>query len=1284
MHKMFRLGLFCVVFLCLLGMSAQAQQTLGSINGTVTDSSGAVVRDANVKIHNAATGLEQTATTKSDGSFSIVDLPIGTYSVTFSRSGFKTEVHSQIPVQANRTTTVNGSLQPGEVSAQVTVTASPLLDQTDTTNGYTLGAELVESAPLGTGSFTQLAILSPGVNADLLSGSGTNAGLGNQNIFANGQRDSSNSFSVNGVLTNNLFNGKSSSGVSDNRFVLNTGENFTAGGTIQTSTSVYSAIGQALPSPPQETIEELQVNTSMYDASEGAYSGAHISLQTKSGSNAFHGGAYEYHQTDAWNAAPFFRNSDVTIPANQKVPTLKRNNFGVTIGGPVLKDKLFFFASYQGQRARDLDGSLSRADVPLTLTNDRSAAAIATVANNENPNGAGSCGPGQTPPNPCLTANNIDGVALKLLNAKLPNGQFLFPTPTILDPNLANAQGYDALVQGPTTRFSADQINANLDYNFSTADRLAGKYYFQSDPTYSPFGVSNTLGFPQTMNAGSQVVSIENTTILSPSLTWVQRVGFVRLRAFAHTDQQFGNSDFGISLFGNNRLPGITINNNDQNLGNPLGIGAASNFANAGMFQNTFEGASTVSWSLGRHTFAFGFQWDRSQLNIINKNNETAAVGFDNFFDFAQGNLCTPANGCFAANTTFLNGATNRYYRSNQVGTYVQDTYRIKPNLTVNVGLRWDWDGPLVETHGMLTNFYPGLYNYNATADTINNIGLVVAGNNKAFGTKGVSASTLTGRQWGFGPRIGAAWTPSFLKNFVIRAGFGMYYDRGEYFTEFSPSAGQGISGPFGVTTEQPFVVPFLAPPNATFSVPFGTTAPPPPPANLNGVISLVPNINQLENLTTPFCIATNQSFCGPLQFAGYDPRNKLPYTENWMLDLQWQPANDLVLRVAYVGNHGVHELIPIPFNQALIATPSKPINGQIYSYGYHIRGVAAENVQTITDGFLTGNASLRVPFIGFDPNSQYNKAIGQSNYHALQFNLTKRATRNLTLFGSYTWSHSLDEESGAQLFYNGNDPLNPKSGYGNSDFDRTHVLTVSFQYELPKANSLKGFTSHIVNGWGLGGLVVAQSGQPYSVVDFSGGAAGQFYGGGQDAVTNPIIPIGGVGSVAGTNPRAQGTTGVNAANPVLNAAAFGVPLLAPGQNGVPPCDPSTGVCDFYETGFGSTGRNIFRGPFQSRVDMTVFKQFKLTERFRLKFDLQAFNLFNHPSFDTPNNDVRFNPFFSSFPRYAPRTGQPDQSCGKAALGFAYRCSPPGGQLGVIQHAIGSPRFLQMALHLTF
>jgi hypothetical protein len=472
--------------------------------------------------------------------------------------------------------------------------------------------------------------------------------------------------------------------------------------------------------------------------------------------------------------------------------------------------------------------------------------------------------------------------------------------------------------------------------------------------------------------------------------------------------------------------------------------------------------------------------------------------------------------------------------------------------------------------------------------------------------------------------------------------------------------------------------------------VPFGTTPPPPPPKNLNGLISLVPNIAQLKNQTTPFCIATNQTFCGPLFFGGYDPSNKLPYTENWLLDLQWQPTNTLVLRLAYVGNHGLHEVLPIPFNQAGVATPSHPINGEIYSYGYSVPGVAAERLQTLTAGNPTGNASLRVPFVGFDPNSQYNKAEGKSHYNALQFNATKRVSRGLSLFASYTWSHSLDEESDAQLFYNGNDPLNPATGYGNSDFDRTHVFTVSYQYELPKWEDLHGVAAYAINGWGLGGLIVAESGQPYSVIDFSGGAASLFYGGGQDQITNPIIPVGGVGATA-TNPRLQGTLGVNVGQPVLNKNAFGVPLLAPGQSGVPPCDPTTGACDIYETGFGATGRNIFRGPFQSRVDMTIFKNFRLTERFKLRFDMQAFNMFNHPSFDTPNNEVRFNPSFHSPPDYIVSRRVPcfTQITAAGPEG-AYACPPSGSsasptsQLGVIQHTLGSPRFLQMALHLTF
>ena len=353
--------LFLFFVLALMPARVDAQETLGAINGTVTDTSGAVVQRVGVNIRNVGTNLEVNAQTKGDGSFSVVDLPIGTYEVTFSKEGFEKEVYGQILVQGDRTSTLNAKLSPGALSATVTVNATPLLNETDVSNGYTLGSDVIENTPLGTGSFTQLAILAPGVSADLLTGSGTDTGLGNQNITANGQRYESNSFSINAISSDNIFNGNSSSQVSDNRLTLNTGESFQSGGLIFTATSVYNAVGEALPSPPPETIQEIHVNTSMYDASLGANSGAHIELTTKSGTNAYHGGGYEYHQTTGWNANPYFFNHD-GIPRQP----LHRNTFGGFVGGPVIHNKLFFFGSYQGQRVSDgLNGFVHRSDGSL-------------------------------------------------------------------------------------------------------------------------------------------------------------------------------------------------------------------------------------------------------------------------------------------------------------------------------------------------------------------------------------------------------------------------------------------------------------------------------------------------------------------------------------------------------------------------------------------------------------------------------------------------------------------------------------------------------------------------------------------------------------------------------------------------------------------------------------------------------------------------------------------------------------------------------------------------------
>lgn len=1271
-------AVLAVLIFAFCAVEALGQQTLGSINGTVEDSTGAIISGAQVKARSQSTNLEVSATSKPDGSFSIVDLPIGTYEVTFVKEGFQTDIHPRIVLQGSRTTTVVARLKPGAVSATVTVESTPLLNETDTTTGYTLSDSQIAEIPLGTGSFTQLAILSPGVSADLLNTAGTNAGLGNQSIWANGQRDTSNSFTINGVNADNLFSGKSSSQITSGRVAVNIGENGNGNnpsGEIATSTSVYGAIGQALPSPPPETIQELHVNSAMYDASQGSNSGAQIVTITKSGTNDVHGGVYAYHQQTGWNANEWFFNYN-QLPR----PQMHRNVDGGYIGGPIIKDKLFFFASYQAQRVSDQLLASSYAAVPPGLTDsNRTAQGLADLANADFP-----CGGAQTPP--CITASQITPQALAILNTKAPGGSYWIPN-AATDPNiLSNLQGLggDTIVFGPKSHFSADQLNGNVDYNFSSKDRLAVKYYFQNDPNTTPFAQSTLLGFPQKLAAGSQTFSLDNTVGLTPNFTWEQRVGILRMRDYASTSQFLNPSTVGISVPGTNLFPGINIKNADG-YPNALAIGPTNNFANAGFYQNSAQFSTDVKWVAGRHSLSAGMNFTYAQLNVVNKGNTVARITFADFPGFLTGQVCGPnTTSCSGQDPSqVLSGATSRYYRSKQAGAYAQDNIRLRSNLMVDLGVRWDWDGPLYEKNGNLTNFYPQNYSYDVASDTINNIGLVIAGNNRTFGTRGVSDSTLTGRQWGFAPRIGIAYSPAALHNVVIRAGFGMYYDRGEYFTELSPGAGGGVSGPFGVTVAEPFVVPFYAIAGGSFAQPFGTAPPPPPPSNLSQVQALLPNANLLLAQTTNYCNSIGESGCGPFLFAGYDPRNKLPYSENWTLDLQWQPKNDLVLTLGYVGNHGVHETIPLPFNQARIATPQNPLLSgspfqQIYSYGYSVPGVTAENPQSLTDGYPTGNASLRSPYIGYDPNSLFYRAVGESNYDALQFNATKRLRHGLQISGSYTYSHTLDEQSALGLFFNGNDPNNPRSAYGNSDFDRTHVWSFVYHYELPSLVTAHGFAKQLINGWAFDGVTILQSGQPYSVVDYTGGAASIYWGGGQDAVTNPIVPVGGVGATA-TNPILQGTTGINGAKPVLNPAAFGIPApIAPGTGGVPPCDPVTGACDSYETPYTTGGRNIFRGPFQNRFDLGLSKNFAISERVGLKYEVVAYNIFNHPSFDVPSNTVNFNPFYSNPPVY----GFGNYAPCVASTG-AYTC-PPTGSLGTLQHTIGSPRFIQMALHLTF
>src|SRR6266404_4238394 len=377
----------------MMAPSAHAQQTLGGITGTVTDTSGAVVVNATVTLIGDQTKLSRTQNTNASGIYLFVNLPIGPYTLTFTQAGFETQNIPSILVQANRTLTVNSELKVGNVTESITVEETPLINAVDTTNGYVMDKLEIDSIPLPTGSFTALALLSPGVNAELQSGSGANEGLGNAPIWANGQRDTSNSFLLNGVDARNLFNGKTTSNVSSSRIVNATGVSTSSALStlpIQSSGSVYLAIGEAIPSPPQEMIQEVRVNTSMYDAQQGSTSGAHIDMSTASGTNTIHGSAYAHRGTNWLNADPYFYNADPNIPANEKNPSMHRYSAGGTIGLPIKKDKLFLYAGYQQTRASDDEIGIYRPVVPRGLDPSNrpggvpSATCLATVGNINN------------------------------------------------------------------------------------------------------------------------------------------------------------------------------------------------------------------------------------------------------------------------------------------------------------------------------------------------------------------------------------------------------------------------------------------------------------------------------------------------------------------------------------------------------------------------------------------------------------------------------------------------------------------------------------------------------------------------------------------------------------------------------------------------------------------------------------------------------------------------------------------------------------------------------------
>jgi len=1275
-----------------------AQQTLGGITGEVTDSSGGVIPNVTVTVVGEQTSLTRTVKTNGGGAYSFVNLPIGTYTLTYTAENFDVQKTQHIAVQADRTATVNAALQVGKTSETVEVEASPLLNAVDTTNGYVMDTAQIDMAPLATGSFTGLAIQSTGVSAELSGGTGVNSGLGNAPIWANGQRDTSNTFLLNGVDASNLFNGKSTSQVASFRVINNTGSgNSSAGGVIQSSASIYLSIGNAIPSPAPETIEEVRVNASMYDAQQGSTAGAHLDVSTKAGSNTFHGNGYIHRGTGWLNAAPFFFNNDPDIPASQKVPQLHRYTAGGTVGGPLIKDKIFAFIGYQHLHVSDQELGYSRFSVPVGLSDDRSTDGLAAVANSGwCPDPAADCKLGAPLAGSQLNNNAVNPgstVAYNLFNQpslKGEPGKWLIPNPTGV---ATEAHPYNVSLPG-TAYFTGDQLVGDLDWNASPKDTLALKYYYQHDPTVAPFAYSNIPGWDQHLDAGSQVFSINNTNVLRPNLSVTETLGVIREKIYSTNVQPFSADSVGVNNLGSSYYSGVTIVDilgaNTPTSMQTLNIGPGSNQGSlTGVFQNRLMPSANGIWTVGNHTLAVGGSWAHTQLNPRDRRPGVAGTTSSaDFGQFVQG-LVT-SNDDFNT-TTFLQGNGDRYYRSNQTGLYLQDKYQIRPNLSITAGIRYDLNGAFSEKYGHIYNFDPALFDAGTANDPSNPIGSF--NNNGYVVAKDSHDTTLTGRQWGIGPRLGFAWSPSrFASKVVVRGGTGLYYDRGELFTYLSPgyAAGEVHGGPFGVSQSQPFVnsqicdqgsasyyqgyIPTCNPAEANLSQPWGATLGAPPTGKASDITQYLPNANAIVSGAAPFAMGA------------YDRKNKLPYSINYTLDVQWQPRNDIAVEVGYVGNLGRHQVIPTPFNQSEIASPGNPIRGQLYSYGYSIVddnydpvALPTNNGGALNSSYMInsegGNVDLRVPYIGYSSESIDYKAAGISMYNAAQIHFDKRMGHGLQAGASYTFSHATDEQSALGLFYNGDNPTNLRSGYGLADFDRKHVLDFTYTYQLPEFHPSHWIAGAFENGWSLNGITVLQSGQPYSIIDYSGAVGSVFYST-FDGINNPIVPL-----AAGCTPKnaVTGRSGAfGSADAALKAQCFTVPLLKPNDldGAIPANDP-------YETSFISHGqRNIFRQASQKRADISLVKITPFGEKTKLRYTLDVFNVTNTTSFDVTGDNVTQNENYNNLPtggQNALPTGC-DASGNQSNTSF-YNC--PAG-LGITLHTIGSPRQIQMSLRLDF
>ncbi|MEQ1948549.1 MAG: TonB-dependent receptor [Bryobacteraceae bacterium] len=1111
---------------------AMAQSaTTGAVAGLVTDASGMYLPGVHVSLVNRSNRQAHTITTDDMGRYNFSLLAPGAYEITFAISGYKTAQMDAFTVSVSETPNIEASMEPGDGDAACTckVTAS------GSSSGTLVDEKTITSVPLNTRNLTQVLSISAGSAADVNNAG--NLGRNNQAVNVNGNT---------------------------------TAGTFTVDGAVPPG---------AVPNP--DTISELKIDTSQYDAGFGAQVPS-MNLVTRSGTNEYHGVLWEFLRNDIFNANAFFRNS-----TGQSKPNLKQNQYGGTLGGPVKRDKLFFFGSYQGTRQTNgLDPtSLSTLILP-GLTADRSAATLAAQFCPANHPGdsryqtfAGGkqldCGNQLT-----STTAPIHPVALKALQAKLPDGSFLVPIPqTILNSGPNAGLGFSSYSYPSTYREHHYLLNG--DYVASKQHTIYGRFYYATVDQYRSFGSPGGIagapvlpgaGAAQWLNGGDYVGSAKLSSVLSPSISNEFRVAFTRTNNNAGSDGTLGSAAFGMTpvnpLLG--EMPEITI------LG-PLGtfraFGNGSNDFTTNTNSNVFT--DNLSWNHGKQTFRTG----AALLVLDNVRNDLSIshgrLTFQTLSDFLIGldaaNNLSPS-GRSNVQTVQANvgsgprGNPEYNYRRYAGSAYLQDDWKLTPRLTLNLGLRWEFIGASFDRNGIIGGVDPALLRSTAIPGGSGTLsGYTVAANynpnlvnpytGQPFGpvpagvtVRSTSSFYANGTPLDkFAPRFGFAWRPTWGNRTSVRGGYGWFYQTPTF-------SGNGPGAPL-----------FVSPPYAQ--------------SFTNTDVS-----NGSSNLDKPFPTVTlgfvPRTRTSQLSDRVAGPEYKLPLLQQWNLSVQYGLTKSLTLDLGYVGSHGRDLLLAHGLNQPLLASATNPVN-----CGFD--GVAGNCITTNT----TLNSRQRVPVLGENPNALLaSEFIGSSSYHSLQATLRKQLSQGLSFQFAYTLSKAMNNNTVM------NDQNNVDGSWARAGFDRRHRIIANFNYELPSVGR-QGFAKFLLGGWSATGLFIVQSGLPMTLTDPSGGGV---YG--RAATSTVTMCLGSTYQDLVTAGSTQERLGnwLNR-NAICSAAVVGADKTA--------------------TAYGTAGQNVVNGPAQMNTDFSVGKAGHvggLSEVGQLAFRMEMYNTLNHPQFSNP------------------------------------------------------------------